>query len=430
MALKIPVSSPLTDAQSELTSKIGSMKSLLSLPIDVHLNIPKSQQISTFDYLIKVMKAMGIDPELIFNLFLDKVFDETGTFLEEKVIAAVADSIGQKGRQLPSINNPTATQAEKDQYKINNRAYLAGLIPPTFLQAVKQQLAKNLTMMIFGPKDGGAADVLNPNASERDRLFNEAICGVNLFSVSSDPIVLQQDVEYNRIALRKQLEKGEVIFEVSCQDVKVLLPEDPSYIFEGGGQFTASSTLPPTPAQSLSILVQHVKNQGQRINNEQNANSIGHSFFEILIGKLLNYISSLVFPFLGPIFTAISSDSAATGLAASNIAYSNCDIMNSADDPSQNPEEKQEFFKSLVNALLKELLRMLLVFVIKEFKRLVANYFTRTAIEKQKRRAEKIKQKFAIFDKIGEAAELASKVQKYAAAAATLSSILGAAASA
>lgn len=69
MALKIPVSSPLTDAQSELTSKIGSMKSLLSLPIDAHLNIPKSQQISTMDYLLKVMRALGIDPEIIFNLF-------------------------------------------------------------------------------------------------------------------------------------------------------------------------------------------------------------------------------------------------------------------------------------------------------------------------------------------------------------------------
>lgn len=425
MSLKIPVSSPLTDSQSELTSKIGSMKSLLSLPIDTHLNIPKSQQISTFDYLIKVMRAMGIDPEFIFNLFLSKVFDETGSFLEEKVISAVADSIGQKGIQLPNLNNPSATQEQKNQYKIINNSYLSNLVPATFLQAFKQQMAKNLTLMVFGPKDGGAADILNSNASERDRLFNDAICGVNLFSMSSDPITLQQNVEYNRVALRKQLEKGEVIFEVSCQDVKVLLPSNPSYIFEGGGQFTASSILPPTPAQSLSILVQHVKNQGQRINNEQNSNSIGHSFFEILIGKLLNYISSLVSPFLGSIFTVISSDPAALGIDASNIAYSNCDIMNSANNPSQNPIEKQEFFKSLANALLKELLRMLLVFTIKEFKKLVANYFARTAIEKQKRRADKIKQKFAIFDKLGEGAEFASKARKYAAATASLSSLLG-----
>lgn len=426
MSLKIPISSPLTEAQAELTSKIGSMKNLLSLPIDVNFNIPKSQQISTFDYLLKVMRALGIEPELIFNLFLDKVFDVGSTFLEEKVINAVADSIGQKGRLLPNVNNPSATQEEKEAYKISNRTYLIGLVPATFLQAVKQQIAKNLTLMIFGPKDGGPADVLNSNPLERQRLFEESICGVNLFSLSSDPNILQQDVEFNRIALRRQLELGQVIFEINCQDVKIKLPENPSYIFEGGGQFTSSSTIPPTPSQSLSILVQHVKNQGQRINNEENSNSIGKSFFEVLIVKLLNYISSLVSPFLGPIFSLISNDSAAIGLDATNVAYSNCDIMNSANDAAQNPEEKQEFFKSLANALLKELLRVLLVFTIKEFKKLIANYFARTAVEKQKRKAEKIKQKFAIFNKTGQATEALSKAKKYAAAAATLASIIGA----
>jgi len=425
MALKIPVSSPLTETQSELTSKIGSMKSLLSLPIDIHFNIPKGQQISTFDYLLKVMKAIGIEPEFIFNLFLEKVFDETGNFLEENVIAGVADSIGQKGRELGSGNppNPNATQEQKDAYKITNRAYLAGAVPVGFLQVVKQQIAKNLTMMIFGPKNGPAAQVLNPDPIERDRLIEDSICGVNLFSMSSDPVVRQEDVEFNRVKLRKQLEKGEVVFEVSCQEVKVILPEDPGYIFEGGGQFTASSTLPPTPAQSLGIVVQHVKNQGQQINNEENSNSIGKSFFEILIGKVLNYMSSLVFPFLGPIFTAIGNDPGGVGLSASNVAYSNCDIMNTAEDLNQDPAEKQEFFKTLANALLKELLRFLLVFIIKEFKSLVGNYFARTAIEKQKRRAEKVKLKFKVFGGVGDTAK---KAAKYAAAAATLAAILGA----
>ncbi len=147
MALKIPVSSPLTDAQSELTSKIGSMKSLLSLPIDAHLNIPKSQQISTMDYLLKVMRALGIDPEIIFNLFLDKVFSETGELLDEKVITAVADSIGQKGRLLPGTINTTATQNQKDEYKIANRDYLLNLVPTTFLQVHKQQMAKNIQLI-------------------------------------------------------------------------------------------------------------------------------------------------------------------------------------------------------------------------------------------------------------------------------------------
>lgn len=423
MPLDIPISSPLTDAQAELTSKIGSMKSLLSLSIDVNLNIPKENQISTMDYLLKVFRALGIDPELIFNVFLDKIFDQTGNFLEEHVLNAVADSIGQKGRQLPTTLNSTATQAQKDEYKIANRAYLTNLVPPTFLQAVKQQIAKNLTIMIFG--GGNSAVALNPSSTEIKRLIEDAVCGENLFSTSSDPINLQEDVEFNRVKLKERLEKGEVVFEVSCQKVKVKLPEDPGYIFGEGGQFTQSSTLPPTPSQSIGILVQHVKNTGQRINNEKNSNSIGKSFFEILIGKLLNYISSLVFPFLGPIFSLISSDPAAVGLGPENVAYSNCDIMNSADDSGQGPEEKQEFLRSLANALLKELLRMLLVFAIKEFKSLVANYFTKTAIEKQKRKTDKIKMKFEIFNKLGSAAEVANKAKKYAAAAATLAGVLG-----
>ncbi len=425
MALQIPISSPLTDSQAELTSKIGSMKSLLAFPIDVNLTIPKENQISTFDYLLKIFKALGLDPELIFNVFLDKIFDETGTFLEENVINAVADSIGEKGRQLPGINNPTATTEDKEEYKKNNRAYLTGIVPATFLQAFKQQMAKNLTIMIFGPKSGPAAEALNPNASERNRLIEDAVCSQNLFSLSSDPIVKNEDVEYNRVKLRRQLEAGQVIFEISCQEVKVKLPDNPGYMFGEGGQFTQSSATPPTPSQSLNLLVQHVKNVGQQINNEQNSNSIGHSFFEIMIGKIFNYISSLVFPFLGPIFNLIQNDPAAAGLSSSSVAYSNCDVMNSAGNPAQNPAEKQEFFKSLANALLKELLRLLLVFVIKEFKKLVANYFTRTAIERQKRKAEKIKQKFNIFNKLGEAQELADKAKKYAAATSTLAGIIG-----
>lgn len=423
MALKIPISSPLTDSQAELTSKIGSMKSLLAIPIDVNLNIPKDKQISTFDYLLKIFRVIGLDPEIIFNIFLDKVFSQSGTFLEENVINAVADSIGEKGRQLPNINNPNATDSEKKEYKASNRVYLSGLVPTTFLQVYKQQLAKDLTIMIFGPKDGPAAQILNPNQSERNRLIENAICGQNLFSLSSDPIAREENVEYNRIKLREQLEKGEVVFEVSCQKVKVNLPSDPGYIFGGGGQFTASSNLPPTPAQSLNLLVQHVKNVGQKINNEQNSNSIGHSFFEIMIGKLFNYISSLVFPFLGPIFTLIQNDPAASGLSPSNVAYSNCEIMNSAN--SQNSKEKQEFFKSLANALLKELLRLMLVFAIREFKKLVANYFTRIAIEKQKRKSEKIKNKFNIFSKADNINSSSEKAKKYAAATTSLSSILG-----
>jgi hypothetical protein len=60
----------LTDLQSELTAKIGSMKSILALPNIKKPNIPKGQQISTTDYLLKIFSSLGIDPQVVFNAFL------------------------------------------------------------------------------------------------------------------------------------------------------------------------------------------------------------------------------------------------------------------------------------------------------------------------------------------------------------------------
>ena len=60
MAFKTQQNAPLTDSQKEVTAKIGSMKSLLSLPFRRNKNIPKNQQISTFDYLLKILRVFDI----------------------------------------------------------------------------------------------------------------------------------------------------------------------------------------------------------------------------------------------------------------------------------------------------------------------------------------------------------------------------------
>jgi len=53
---------------------------------------------------------------------------------------------------------------------------------------------------------------------------------------------------------------------------------------------------------------------------------------------------------------------------------------------------------------------------------MVANYFARTALEKQKRKLEKAKMKFQVFSKISDNAD---KIQKYQAALSTLNGVLG-----
>lgn len=423
MAIDLPINAPLTDAQGELTAKIGSMKSLLALPSIRKRNIPKENQISTYDYLLKILDTMGLNPEVIFNAFLTKVFDEAGTFLEDKVLDAIGDAIGEQGIQLsgPYINNPTATKEQKKLYKASNKSYIRGLIPNTFLQTVKQDLAKKLMIMIFGKNQALQASMSTPmSATDADELVGNAVCGEGTFSLSNDPIVRNQDIEYNRIKLREQLEKGEVVFEISCQSVKIKLPEDPGIIFNGGGQFTQAGSVPQTPAQSLIFSVQYVQNQVQRINNESNANKGGKKFFQILIEKLLSFISILVQPYLPSVFAAINSDLTANGSPTVNqqlFVYDNCAIAN---DPESN--SKKAFAKSLFNALLKDLLKLLLLFVIKKFKQLVANYFARTALEKQRRKLEKAKLKYQVFQNV---ANTADKIQKYQAALTTLNSVIG-----
>lgn len=417
MPIDLPINAPLTDVQGELTAKIGSMKSLLALPNIRKRNIPKENQISTYDYLLKILESMGLNPEVIFNAFLTRVFDQSGTFLEDKVLDAIADSIGEQGIQLlPYINNQAATSNDKKTYKSANKSFIRGLVPNTFLQTVKQKLAKDLLIMIFGPKQITSTS-LNTNQAEVNNFIDNSVCSEGLFSLSNDPIIRNQDMEFNRIKLREQLEKGEVIYEISCQSVKIKLPEDPGFIFNGGGSFTSSNSV-VSPAQGLIFSVQYVNNQVQRINNETNANKGGKKFYQILIEKLLSFISVLVQPYLPSVFAIINGNlSQNQQVSMGNFIYDNCAILN---DPENTT--KKEFAKSLFNALLKDLLKLLLLFVIKKFKQLVANYFARTALEKQRRKLEKAKLKFQVFSKVTDAA---NKIQNYQAALSTLNNVIG-----
>ena len=419
MPLNLPINAPLTESQSELNAKVSSMKSLLALSSLKKLRVPKHQQISSYDYLKKLVNTLGFTLEPLFLLFIEKVFDEAGDFLEKEVLQSIASSLAKKGTSLPNTHTPQAdmTDVLRKQYEDNNMSYLRNNtgLPANFLSVAKQKLAKDLVLMMFGPKDGPAAEYLNPDPAERQRLISEAVCGSFAFSMSNDSIVREEDLEYNRIALAKQLERGAVMFNISCQDVHVTLPQDPSIIFEGGGQFTVPSQS-ITPAQSLSFLVQHVGNQVQNINTEENRNAGGRSFFEILIERMIGYMSSLVTPLLGPVFSSINATPAGSLHPQSDIVHSTCDILNNPSD-----EESKEFGRKLSNQLYKSLLSIILIFVIREFKKLVANYYAKIAIEKQKRKLEKIKHKFKLFD---EALETAQKAQRYATALSSLSSIL------
>ena len=476
MPINIPKQNPLTESQSELVSKISSMQNLLSFPLRKILNIPKFEQISTFDYLNKIMQTLGIQPEVFFLLFLDKMFDEAGTFMEENVLDGIAETLAKKGIGLPNFNqgnveediqqniqsieneisnaeteidllnedflntNSFAIQGlneeinllntqldearaetfdsniEGDAYlKEKNLAYFRSVIPSNFLSVYKQKIAKDLTLMIFGGKDTPAGEYLNPIASERDRLIKSAVCAAEGFDLSNKAIVKNQDIEFNRVSLKRQLESGKIEFEINCQTVKITLPEDPSFIFEGGGTSTIQGQA-VTPAQNLNFMVNYVQTQTQSINNEQNANQAGKSFFRILIEKFIGYFSTIIQAYIEPVSSSIQSTPAGEGLTMDSLFSDSCSILNDPDN-----QEKKEFSERMLNLLLKALLSIVLAEVIKEFKKIVTNYFARTFLKRQKRKSEKMKARFGM---LGDIAENAGKALKYKAAITTLSSII------
>lgn len=426
MPLDLPINSPLTDSQAELTSKIGAMKSLLAIPSIAQKNIPKANQISPYDYMIKILSAMGLTPEIVFNSFLSKIFDIGTNFLETKVIEAIAYSIAKQGIQLsPYIDNSLSIPTDITSYSVSNATYLRGKIPNNFLSVVKQKIAKDLVVMIFGPATV-TPNSLNSNQAEVTNLINNAICGEGLFSLSSDPWVENHDIEYNKIKLKQQLSAGTVVFEISCQQVKIQLPANPGFIFNGGGPTTTSSGVPPTPAQSLNFMLQHVNNQTQMINNETNSNKAGKSFFQILIEKLLYYISVLVQPYLPAASTFIDSVNMTPAQQAQVNSlvfyYDNCAIAAASNSTNPADASKKNFSKSLFNALLKDLLKLLLLFLIKKFKSLVLNYFAKKSTEKQRRKLEKAKLRYQTFS--GTLNSSLSKIQKYESALITINGIL------
>lgn len=418
MGYQIPINAPLTEAQSELTSKIGSMRSLLTLSQSKRLSIPKTRQISTFDYLKKIIETLGFTLEPLFLAFTEKVFDQAGTFLEEKVIDSFSKTLAQRGIGLPNTTVALSQINDKMVFDLQsaNSRYIKSLVPANFLSVAKQQMAKDLMIMMVGPKNAPSTEYLNPDVSRREVLINEAICSSFAFSMSNQPVVREEDLEYNRIKLAKQLEKGEVEFFINCQNVSISLPDNPSIFFEGGGIFSQTSTV-VTPAQSIQFFIEYVGNQVQTINNEKNAQSGARSFFELLIENLLGSIAVIIGPYFSPLIQAVNSTNVGQNLQQEDFFQGNCYVLN-------NPSNLQarQFAENLSNQLFKQLLSLMLIFVIREFKKLVKNYLAKISIERQKRKLEKIKQKFSRLNDITDKTE---KAIKYKQSLESLSDILG-----
>jgi len=336
MAFNVPVQQPLTQAQSEALGKLGSMNNLLTIPFKKFFDRPKSEQISLLDFLTKIADAtlgVGYIDSLIMR-FINDLFDKGSDKLETAIIKALAKCLDAKPITIKK--------------GMSNQEWLDANIKPELnvaMELLKAVLVKKIIILIYGPKDRIKPLQLPPNnygnnfyltqnyqdLSPDDYLDNAALQDV-MFTTVNLASNTYGDVEYNIIKMREQLEKGIVTFTVSCQDVKINLPEEilgsADAIIDnnikvflqgqtvGGGQVTYQN-----PTGVLVELNAHVENETQRINSEENAAAVRKSWIRILLDKLINLLPLVLYPILQKILDKINKEiqEQAAGATGSNV---------------------------------------------------------------------------------------------------------------
>lgn len=435
MAYQTPIDQPLTTIQSELISKIGSMKNLLSLSFVKKFQIPKGEQISTFDYIIKTMRAMGIDPAILLKSFINQ-FLTTSKLVEFILRGSAQLAAGINLNLDPNsslIIDTNSTKEEKKEIIDINFAYLNNntLIKDSLISVVeglRMQLIKDLMTLIFGaPKKPAGVAIMGENqvSGRMDELISEISCGAEIFSVSNSTNKRNEDIEYNRISLKKKGEAGKIAFKITCQGIEIKFPENPGYLFSEAPPGMVSSNL-TTPEQALTNCINHVANQTQKAasgGGQSNSSASQKSFTQMLLEKLITHIVVLLKPFflgvdipipgtLGNlslgyrgILAEIQNALFAQGRMADANNFnpidifppSSCEIISNWDSSpelwSGAQKKKSLLLIILCNMALNAALGFLISYLLDKIKKFIVSYKAKRAINKYKRKLEKIKQK-------------------------------------
>lgn len=408
MAFQTPIGVPLTETQSNLLAQLSSLKSFLSIPDKRVMNLDKSRQISSFDYLLRLTQSTIGESfvDVMFRNFISKLFDPNSTKLEELVVKSLAKSLDANGKKIS--NSET------------NFAWLQTNVQPglhtTFLVA-KAIIAKQIITMIFGPKEK-----MDTSPEKQTQFLNYATCAEGLFSVSNDTSDTDGDIEFNTVQLRQRLQAGQIIFTISCQDVKISLPANIDDVFNQVINPTNTSTPPVNPAVFFDVISTHVGNETQRINSPVNNNAISKSFLQIIIEKIMNLITPAMEPHLAGALTKINSGpNGNLGLTSVDILSDPCTIRNLCGAGNESEfKKKSAFTASISNLLFAMICSIMLQLLIKEIKKLIANALAKRAKNKLQRKLEKQKQRLEILDSVQDAT---SAIQKSNAALETLNDI-------
>ncbi len=400
MAFKSPIISPLTESQDLLLSQLGSLKNLLSLPQKKRMSLSPEDQISSFDYMLRICEntvGSGV-MDILLKKFIDKVFDPADTTLERAILKGIGKSLQKNGTHISSDPNQTNEQW------LNANA-LSAL--HTVFQVAKALLVKQIIGMIFGPKErmrkptDPTSTLNSPDPFTDLEYLDQVVVANEMFSISTSESKQYGDIEYNSIKLRNELERGQVTFIISCQEVKIQLPTNFEQDIDGiindtlaslpGTTVASQSMLIKNPAIAFNRIIGHVGTETQRINNQENVNSVKKSFLQILVEKILNLLVISIVPYLTGLTNQINAqtgiNSTVLGLISSPLQLKN--LYKS--DPQQF-DKKSEFTSVMINALYALLLSIILKELIVQVKKLIKNAIA-------KRAANKLQNRFKRFSK-------------------------------
>ncbi len=425
--------------------------------------------------------------DLYLKTFLDKLFDPSNNKLEMMVIKAMAKTLdangvnigasngalssiqsgfsnlatlqsASAGSTLSNINNPTGTIASglsggsvtglintttgstststtafgslagssntsgTTSTSQSNEEWLTQHVLPllhTAFSVAKAEIVKQIITMVFGPKEKMSND-----PTQQSYLINAAVCSSDMFSMSNPTSDSDGDFEFNKVELKKRLENGEVVFIISCQEVKIKLPET---IINQANDIIVNNSNPSKPKINPAVMFEQVNNtvtaEAQRINAPENANAIKKNFAEIMVEKVINLLTVAIEPYTKIIFATAAISSGSPDNTVSTFSPSPCDIrtMCSSGDSAEF-QKKTAFNKALMNSILAYLISIMLQKLIKEIKKIIKNYILKKSQDAIKRKLAKRAfisdeqlQKLEKAKKFAEAAKSLSDIFKYTA---------------
>ena len=399
MAYKSPINAPLTENQARAISKLSAVNTFLSATKKTDKNVPKNQQISTYDFLLQMAISIIGPPivDVLLKTFFNKVFNAADQKLEKIVITAIAKSLDKNEKQISNSQS--------------NEDWLFANVLPTFKLA-KNLLAAQIIAMIFGPKqkmeeylnrtsEGWSAEMLT---LKKNKILESAVCANRLFSLANNIDDTQGNIEYNQVELKKQLEQGNVEFIISCQNVKVKLPDDTDAIL---GTNTVIN-----PADMFTNLSNYVSGEIQRQNSEENANAVNKSFLQTVNEKMFNLMPETIGYQLNNVVNTINNNSN-LALTIEDITSYPCEIVGVCyESDSENYKRKTAFSSHIMNTLYALLITILFREITNRIKKILKQAIAERARRRRERVIEKQRQRFSFLNKAGESLSKATKFKE------------------